>query len=131
MDRLNRGVRTYPAGVSKRDIEEVFCTDAACNEDCVVLGGWFLHLGHDTKTAPELTIRKNEGTSSWASCDFGDLLKGPCLLRTFRGETDNMMSATFAKYKPSLGSEYGSNRLFSELALGWGGISGRLGVFSH
>ena len=48
VDRLNRGIRTHPAGVPERDIGEIFRTDAACNDNCVVLGGWFLHLGHDT-----------------------------------------------------------------------------------
>ena len=117
-----RGICTYPAGVPERDIGEIFRTDAACNENYVVLGGWFLRLGHDTKTAPwfQLTIKEadapwllRDGSSSWASTaaellssvvaihllqrDFGNLLKGPGLLRTsFRGGTDNKAAASLS-----------------------------------
>ena len=71
MDRLNRGVRTYPAGVPERDIGEIFRTDAACNGDSVVLGGWFLRLGHDTKTAPwfQLTIKEETASELWGSSE--------------------------------------------------------------
>ena len=52
VDRLKAGVHTYPAGVNERDLGELFRTDAACDEDQVVLGGWFLHLGGESAKAP-------------------------------------------------------------------------------
>ncbi|CAE7021596.1 unnamed protein product [Symbiodinium natans] len=113
--RLKAGCRTYPAGVGEKDLGELFRTDAACNENSVVLGGWFLHLGGEPSAAPWFQIilgREdvpwlfNEEGSAWASTsaellaslvalhllgrDFGELLGGPGVLRScFSGGTDN------------------------------------------
>ena len=115
MDRLKKGSRTYPAGQLERDLGEIFRTDAACNDDSIILGGWFLHRGGVPATAPwfQLVLSrsevpwlfKDEG-SSWASTsaellaslvalrllrrDFSEIISGPGLFRSFfGGGTDN------------------------------------------
>ncbi|CAE7269737.1 unnamed protein product, partial [Symbiodinium sp. CCMP2592] len=77
LDRLRAGSRTYPAGLADKDYGELFRTDAACNSDSVVLGGWFLVRGVVCKSAPwfQITLRCEEAPwlfkeglgSSWAS----------------------------------------------------------------
>ena len=74
--KLKKGARTYPSGLVEKDLGEIFRTDAACNDDSIVLGGWFLHRGGQKSSAPwfQLVLSRtevpwlfNEGGSSWAS----------------------------------------------------------------
>ncbi|CAE7417322.1 unnamed protein product [Symbiodinium sp. CCMP2592] len=116
LDRLRAGSRTYPAGLADKDYGELFRTDAACNSDSVVLGGWFLVRGVVCKSAPwfQITLRREEAPwlfkeglgSSWASTsaellsslvalyllerDFPDVFSCPGSFRAcFAGGTDN------------------------------------------
>ena len=116
LERLRSGSRTYPAGLIDKEYGELFRTDAACNADSVILGGWFLHKGASCKSAPwfQLVLRSEQAPwlfkdglgSSWASTsaellaslvalhilerDFSDILSGPGAFRCcFSGGTDN------------------------------------------
>ncbi|CAE7725645.1 RE2 [Symbiodinium sp. CCMP2592] len=116
LDRLRAGSRTYPAGLADKDYGELFRTDAACNSDSVVLGGWFLVRGVVCKSAPwfQITLRCEEAPwlfkeglgSSWASTsaellsslvalhllerDFPEVFSCPGSFRAcFAGGTDN------------------------------------------
>ncbi|CAE6925361.1 unnamed protein product [Symbiodinium sp. CCMP2592] len=116
LDRLRAGSRTYPAGLADKDYGELFRTDAACNSDSVVLGGWFLVRGVVCKSAPwfQITLRREEAPwlfkeglgSSWASTsaellsslvalhllerDFPEVFSCPGSFRAcFAGGTDN------------------------------------------
>ena len=92
-----------------------FRTDAACNDDSVILGGWFLHKGPDCASAPwfQLKLGPEEARwlfkaglgSTWASTsaellvflvalhlerDFAGVLSGPGSFRVcFSAGTDN------------------------------------------
>ena len=115
-DRLRRGSRTYESGRLEKECGELFRTDAACNEDSIVLGGWFLHKGPDSRRAPwfQITLSKDDvpwlfkkdSGSSWASTsaevlaslaalhllrrDFKELWSVPGHIRaSFCGGTDN------------------------------------------
>ena len=123
MDRLKRGSRTYPAGQREKDLGEIFRTDAACNDDSIVLGGWFLHKGGGMPaTAPwfQLVLSRDEVPwlfkeegSSWASTwaellaslvalhllqrDFKEIISGPGLFRSFfGGGTENKAAETLS-----------------------------------
>ena len=56
---------TYPAGLIDKDYGELFRTDAACNEDSVILGGWFLHKGPDCFSAPWFQLRLGREETPW------------------------------------------------------------------
>ena len=103
LDRLRSGARSYPAGLIDKEYGELFRTDAACNDDSVTLGGWFLHRGEGCASAPwfQLRLGRDEAPwlfkeglgSSWASTsaellaslvalhllerDFAEVLSGP------------------------------------------------------
>ena len=116
LDRLRKGARSYPAGLIDKEYGELFRTDAACNDESVILGGWFLHKGVSCSSAPwfQLRLGRSEAPwlfkeglgSSWASTsaellaslvalhllerDFAEVLSGPGSFRAcFSAGTDN------------------------------------------
>ena len=116
LDRLRNGARSYPAGLIDKEYGELFRTDAACNDESVILGGWFLHKGVSCSSAPWFQLRLGRGEapwlfkeglgSSWASTsaellaslvalhllerDFAEVLSGPGSFRAcFSAGTDN------------------------------------------
>ena len=63
--KLKRGARTYPSGLLEKDLGKIFRTDAACNDDSVVLGGWFLHRGAQKSSAPWFQLVLSRTEAPW------------------------------------------------------------------
>ena len=76
-DKFGLGYRRLPCGVKEIYMGELFRTDAKCEKDRVVLGGWLLNDKADPKFAPWFSISlgaveapwlfREDGESSWAS----------------------------------------------------------------
>ena len=61
--KLSFGLRTTPAAKPEKMLPPYFRTDAKCEEDKVVLGGW--RLGPDTKLAPWFQVTLTPDIAPW------------------------------------------------------------------
>eukprot|EP00438_Fugacium_kawagutii_P018198 Skav226142 [mRNA] locus=scaffold1047:606146:609121:- [translate_table: standard] len=64
-DKLKSGLRKSRCGVAELDIGEVFRTDAKCEDGRVVVGGWSLADGVDTKKARWFSLEINPIQAPW------------------------------------------------------------------
>ena len=76
-DKFGMGYRKLPCGVKESFLGELFRTDAKCEKDRIVLGGWLLNERGDSSCAPWFSLSlgvcdtpwlfREDGESSWAS----------------------------------------------------------------
>ncbi len=76
-DKFGLGYRKLPCGTKEVFLGELFRTDAKCEKDRVVLGGWLLNKNGDSSCAPWFSLSlgrdevpwlfRDDGTTSWAS----------------------------------------------------------------
>ena len=76
-DKFGMGYRKLPCGVKESFLGELFRTDAKCEKDRIVLGGWLLNERGDSTCGPWFSLSlgvgetpwlfRNDGESSWAS----------------------------------------------------------------
>ncbi|CAE7206607.1 unnamed protein product [Symbiodinium sp. CCMP2592] len=89
LDRLRAGSRTYPAGLADKDYGELFRTDAACNSDSVVLGGWKV-LGAPGPASTSAELLSSLVALHLLERDFPEVFSCPGSFRAcFAGGTDN------------------------------------------
>ncbi len=76
-DKFGMGYRKLPCGVKESFLGELFRTDAKCEKDRIVLGGWLLNERGDPSCAPWFSLSlgidetpwlfRGDGESSWAN----------------------------------------------------------------
>lgn len=95
-NKLAAGLRRYPCGITEKPLGELFRTDAKCEDGRVVLGGWSLSKGQNTRDSRwfsvELTpeqvpwlFKPPNQSSSWAST-AAELLAALVALKVFEIE---------------------------------------------
>ena len=71
-DKFGMGYRKLPCGVSESFLGELFRTDAKCEKERVVLGGWLLNKRGDSTSAPWFSLSLSVNETPWLFREDGE-----------------------------------------------------------